>query len=108
VLCGLCVAVHSLGRFIYYINKINKTLIYPLSTLYLLVKNQFIETIFGDLRYQKNHKMRASAILFFATTALAFSEYPSLAKRQQFKPEVTTAEGSDCAAAFGQGYSKDG
>jgi len=48
--------------------------------------------------------MRASAILFFATTALAFSEYPSLAKRQQFKPEVTTAEGSDCAAAFGPGY----
>jgi hypothetical protein len=31
-------------------------------------------------------------------------DYGVLAKRQQFKPTTTTAEGSTCADAFGEGY----
>jgi hypothetical protein len=62
-------------------------------------------------------KMRFQEIVFssllFGATVLAaelntrFIDEPLhlvLAKRQQFKPQTTTAEGATCADAFGQGY----
>lgn len=75
----------------------------PLSTIKTVPAGQetFLETNFKVPK--PDIKMRFSSILLFSTTALAFSEI-SLNKRQQFTPEVTTAEGATCADAFGPGY----